>query len=123
MSRNHSMRRINQGKSLMIRYPKGIVSSGVIIPAPLKATYGELYLSYRVFFPSGFDFVKEGKMHGLCGGTCNSGGQKPTGTDGWSARVIWRAQGTANSYLYDPDQAGTYGDILPWNYSHQWNFS
>ena len=103
------------GKVLKVHYPVGRTSYGVIIPVPLNAQYDALYLSYDVYFPSDFDFVKEGKLHGLCGGACNSGGAKPNGTDGWSSRVIWRSNGTANQYLYDPRQVGTYGDIFPWN--------
>jgi len=112
------------GKVLRILYPQGKVSYGVIINVPLHAQYDALYFSYDVYFPANFNFVLAGKMSGLCGGKCNAGGQKPNGTDGWSSRVVWRSGGTANQYLYDPNQVGTYGDIMSWKYNQtQWTFS
>src|SRR5260221_13595823 len=47
------------GKVLKVHYPVGRTSYGVIIPVPLNAQYDALYLSYDVYFPSDFDFVKE----------------------------------------------------------------
>ncbi|WP_443749977.1 polysaccharide lyase [Asticcacaulis solisilvae] len=101
------------GKALRVRYPAGAVGKGVIIPVRLPV-HQALYLAYDVYVPVGFDFVKEGKLSGLCGGTCNSGGNRPTGRDGWSSRVIWRAGGQLAQYVYAPGQAGPYGDILYW---------
>lgn len=61
---------------------------------------------YRVRFEVGFDFKKGGKLPGLCGGACNTGGTKPNGYDGWSARNMWRREGRVVQYLYYPDQPG-----------------
>ncbi len=102
-----------EGKSLRVRYPAGRVGAGVIIPVALPRAFDELYLSYAVYFPDGFTFVKEGKLSGLCGGACNSGGHRPDGRDGWSSRIIWRKD-RPSQYNYDPDQADIYGDIAPW---------
>lgn len=113
------------GKSLQIRYPKGKVSSAgaTNIPVSLNGSYDDVYFSFRVYFPQGFDFVREGKLSGLCGGKCNSGGAIPTGKDGWSSRVLWRAlpengnnpSGIAQ-YIYSPDQPDQYGAMPAWNY-------
>ncbi len=102
------------GMALRVRYTANAVGKGVIIPVRLPRRDG-YYLSYRVFFPNGFTFVKEGKLSGLCGGACNSGGVKSTGNDGWSSRVIWRQDGKLAQYVYSPDQAGQYGDIRYWD--------
>lgn len=100
------------GKALRINYPVGKVGEGVIIPVALER-HDALYLAFDVYFPAGFTFVKEGKLPGLCGGACNSGGKKPDGRDGWSSRVIWRGD-RASQYLYWPGQADIYGDMEPW---------
>ena len=42
-----------------------------------------------------FDFVRAGKIPGLAGGRTNTGGRKPDGTDGWSARMMWRTSPSA----------------------------
>lgn len=99
-------------QALRVDYPAGRVGEGVIIPVAL-ARHDALYLAFDVYFPEGFVFVKEGKLSGLCGGACNSGGKKPDGRDGWSSRVIWRGDRAAQ-YLYWPGQADIYGDIAPW---------
>ena len=100
------------GQALRVDYPAGQVGQGVIIPVAL-ARHDALYLAFDVYFPEGFVFVKEGKLPGLCGGACNSGGRKPDGRDGWSSRVIWRGDRAAQ-YLYWPGQTDIYGDIEPW---------
>ncbi len=76
----------------------------------------EFHLRYYVRFDPGFDFVKGGKLPGLAGGAANTGGHKPNGTDGWSARIMWRPGGKIVQYVYYPDQATEYGDDFPWDY-------
>ncbi len=99
-----------------------------------KPRYDELYLSYRLKFSDGYDFARGGKLPGLAGGytTTNTngtetidddtiatdrpptGGKKPTGYDGFSARMMWHAGGTYETdesrsvarlvqYVYQPD--------------------
>lgn len=60
------------------------------------------YLRYWVRFPDGFDWVKGGKMPGLFGGTTTSGRNIPDGTDGFSTRYMWRADGAGEVYAYLP---------------------
>lgn len=40
-----------------------------------------LWLSYDIRIPVGFNWVKGGKLPGLAGGTANTGGNIPNGTD------------------------------------------
>ena len=77
----------------------------------------EYYLSYWVKFDGDFDFdgskYSGGKLPGLGSGDLASGGTKPTGTNGFTSRYMWREGGKATLYLYHMDQPGTYGeDIL-----------
>lgn len=61
-----------------------------------------LYFRFYVRFPSGFDFVKGGKLPGLFGGTVTSGRHIPNGSDGFSTRYMWRKGGAAEVYAYLP---------------------
>ena len=68
-------------------------------------------LSYTLRFSKDFDFVKGGKLPGLCGGPENvSGGHRATGTNGFSARLMWRKDGRGEAYVYHKNQKGDYGD-------------
>lgn len=68
-------------------------------------------LSYMLRFSKDFDFVKGGKLPGLCGGPDNvSGGRPATGTNGFSARLMWRKDGRGEAYVYHKNQKGDYGD-------------
>ncbi|NJN85333.1 MAG: hypothetical protein HC881_02160 [Leptolyngbyaceae cyanobacterium SL_7_1] len=68
-------------------------------------------LSYSLRFSDGFDFVKGGKLPGLYGGNAPSGGEKPNGTDGFSARFMWRSGGDGEVYAYLPTST-SYGTSL-----------
>ena len=48
-------------------------------------------LTFQVRFPVGFEWVKGGKLPGLCGGTCWTGSNN--GPGGWAGRFMWRAGG------------------------------
>lgn len=109
------------GHSLRVKYPQGAFSGGgglqflsdfsKLSIAPQES----LYLRYYLRFDPGFDFVKGGKLPGLAGGAGNTGGHKPNGKDGWSARIMWRADGKIVQYVYYPDQATEYGDDFVWD--------
>ncbi|PSR70869.1 hypothetical protein PHLCEN_2v13231 [Hermanssonia centrifuga] len=66
-----------------------------------EATFG-----YTVYFGSGFQFVKGGKLPGLYGGNSDSeavscsGGRRDDGC--WSARLMWRTNGAGELYTYLP---------------------
>ena len=106
----------DRGKCLRVHYPKGAVGPGdgggqFLVGLPPRDEY---WLEYWVKFEDGFDFRKGGKLPGLCGGDCNTGGRKPIG-DGWSARFMWRQKGKLIVYLYHMDQKGKWGDQLALN--------
>jgi len=106
------------GRSLRVLYPEGGVGpgeGGAQWKMDLPQDYQELYCSFRVKFGAGFDHVLGGKIPGLLGGAGNTGGAIPDGTDGWSARMMWRTGGEAVQYVYHPDQPGTWGDSFIWN--------
>jgi len=68
-------------------------------------------LSYTVRFGNDFDWVKGGKLPGFCGGPENvSGGRPANGTNGFSARLMWRKDGRGQAYLYHKNQPERYGD-------------
>lgn len=68
-------------------------------------------LNYTLRFSKGFDFVKGGKLPGLCGGPENvSGGRPADGRNGFSARLMWRRDGRGEAYVYHKNQQGQYGD-------------
>lgn len=68
----------------------------------------EVLFSYSVYFESGFDFVKGGKMPGLYGGTSLSqaktcsGGRQDNRDECFSTRLMWRTDGMGEIYNYLP---------------------
>jgi hypothetical protein len=68
-------------------------------------------LRYMLRFSPDFDFVKGGKLPGLCGGPENvSGGRPADGTNGFSARLMWRREGRGEAYVYHKHQPEKYGE-------------
>ena len=62
----------------------------------------------------------------MIGGEGNVGGDVPDGTDGFSARMMWRTDGSSGSslsrdkanivqYVYHPDQPGQFGEDFRWD--------
>jgi len=115
-------------KAIRVDYPKGGVgpsATGMQFPVDfsrisgMQAHYESLYLRYYVFFESGFDFVKGGKLPGLMGSEgswIRSGGNIPDGTNGWTMRLMWREEGEAVIYAYLPPgkyQRGVWGTDIP----------
>lgn len=111
----------NGNKVLRVKYPRGCVgvndpgACGIQIKWKLPEPAKTMWLSYRIKFEEGFEFVKGGKLPGLCGGKCYTGGKTPECGDGWSARIMWRTGGKVVQYMYFTDQAATYGDDMKWN--------
>jgi len=108
-----------------VKYPQGLESTSgsgsqyqciLANMTPISIPAAEaMYIRYYVRFDPNFDFVLGGKLPGLCGAGCNTGGGIPTGRDGWSARIMWRENGKIVQYMYYMDQASYYGDDFPWN--------
>ena len=104
-------------KALAVRYPAhtyGPEKNGAVWKLKFDASYSAVEVRFDVMFKKGFDFVRGGKLPGLFGGEGNTGGNKPTGRDGFSARMMWREDGRAVQYLYYPDQPTRYGHQIPW---------
>lgn len=106
---------------LRLRYPKGCLgttkTNGCATQIHYKVPFARdtLWTAYKVFFEPGFDFRKGGKLPGLCGGKCYTGGKNPENGDGWSARIMWRVNGNIEQYVYHVGQKGKYGDSFFWN--------
>ena len=105
------------GKSLKLRYPKGISSCKgkkrcIFWPVNLGTKLDKLYYGYRFKFEKDFEFVKGGKLPGISGGQPSKGGQAPNGKDVWSVRMMWNGKGQLVQYVYHPDQPGKYGDVM-----------
>jgi len=106
---------------LRVKYPQGCLGPnyeegcGIQIKWRLPETADTMWVSYKLKFEDGFDFRKGGKLAGLCGGKAYTGGNKPASKgDGWSARIMWRENGTAFQYMYYVEQAANYGDYWAW---------
>jgi hypothetical protein len=121
---------------LRVAYPAGSSSSsyareghplgGLEFKAHLATNVGaqSIYLSYWLRFAPNFRWMKGGKLPGVCGGGCPSGGAAVTGYDGWSMRIMWRPGGDGEEYAYIlPAQAyGTELGLGEWKFSiGQWH--
>ena len=98
---------------LRVLYPKG--SHGADAGGVgWRFSFGEheaAELRYQLRFDENFDFVKGGKLPGLCGGPKTiTGGDAVNGVDGFSARVMWRKDGRGQAYVYHMHQPSKYGD-------------
>jgi hypothetical protein len=112
----------NGNRFVRILYPRGTfgtAANGAQWQVGFPAAYDELWLRYRVRFRDGFDPVLGGKLPGLIGGEANTGGERPDGTDGWSARMMWRSALAVVQYVYHPDQPNNFGEDLPWDVGGQ----
>ncbi|MDG5813764.1 T9SS type A sorting domain-containing protein [Chitinispirillales bacterium ANBcel5] len=86
-------------------------------------SYDTVYVSYMVMISEEFDPVRGGKLPGLAGGTSPTGGDIPDGTDGFSARIMWRDRSTADGnqaaltqYMYHMESTNTWGEDFFWSY-------
>ena len=98
------------GASLMVSYPAGSTGpreGGAQWLVELDTETEEAYLTYRVKFRDGFDFVRGGKLPGLAGGSAPSGNAPADGIRGWTGRMMWRNNFTGVSG--QPQQTVTRG--------------
>ncbi|NLK82072.1 MAG: hypothetical protein GX277_07790 [Bacteroidales bacterium] len=104
-------------KSLRVTYPAGEFGTGpngTQIPL-LFAPQNEVYMSYWLKFSDNFSWgttSEGGKLPGLAGGQRCSGCATCTGSNGFSARLMWRPGGQAVLYLYHMDKVNACGDNL-----------
>jgi hypothetical protein len=99
---------------------EGHPSGGLDFHAALPGTGHEsVYLSYWLKFDDSFQWVRGGKLPGLCGGSCPSGGKLVTGTGGWSMRYMWRPGGLGEQYAYilPPLAYGTELGLGSWQFT------
>ncbi len=108
-------------------YPAG--NNGAAMFVTLKSVVNNACLSYDIRFDSSFDWSMGGKLPGLEGVAPGVSPSVPTGgnfagSQGWSGRLMWlgpKAYSWAGpvdqavTYMYNPSQAGTYGDNVRWN--------
>jgi hypothetical protein len=82
------------------------------------AADGEIGIRYRVTLDPGFVFVRGGKLPGLYGGTANTGGRVPDGSDGFSLRFVWQTHGDGALSVYLPTSAkwGTVFGLGRWRF-------
>ncbi len=100
---------------LRVTYPKdeyGPSKGGVQFKVLFDGAYDEVYLRYRVRFGDAFEWVKGGKLPGLIGGTAPTGCKSDD--SGFSARMMWRAEGLPVQYLYYPTKVENCGDDFPY---------
>jgi hypothetical protein len=113
--RSHIVHDGEANKALRIDYPArsvGPAEGGAVFIVKIPSA-DEYYLSYRVRFDAGFEFVKGGKLPGLSsGGGKYTGGRVPVDGDGWSARLVWKAEGKPGVYFYHVGMEGPWGDTL-----------
>jgi hypothetical protein len=79
--------------------------------------YDEFNVEYKVRVGKEFEYVRGGKLPGLCGGDNPRGGMRDKEAGGFSARVMWRELGALMQYVYSVDEADTsrrYGKDMLW---------
>ncbi|KAH9977425.1 hypothetical protein BJV74DRAFT_781262 [Russula compacta] len=104
----------NASTMLQIFYPKDSVNpagspqgGSQFYASPLDITKARnVTLEYDVFFPSDFEWVKGGKLPGLYGGRTRCSGGDPA-LNCFSTRLMWRADGAGELYLYAPKDRQT----------------
>lgn len=118
------------GHVLRVRYPAGSSSAsyarlghplgGLEFKVRLPDTGARaVYLSYRLRFAPNFPWAKGGKLPGICGGSCPSGGAPVTGYGGWSMRLMWRggAAGEQYAYILPAKEYGTELGLGSWHFA------
>ncbi|KAF8061746.1 hypothetical protein FPV67DRAFT_1563991 [Lyophyllum atratum] len=100
--------------ALRLLYPAGSINpaqrpigGAQFYAAPLDLTGARnVTLSYSVFFPADFEWVRAGKLPGLYGGHegCSGGNEA---TRCFSTRLMWRKRGMGELYLYAPKDMQT----------------
>ena len=105
-------------KSIRVKYPAGNYGTqrtGAQAPLTLPPQ-SQYYSSYSLRFSDDFDWGgtnEGGKLPGLAGGSNCSGCVDCDGTNGFTARLMWRPDGEAVLYLYHMDKTATCGQNIP----------
>ncbi len=100
-------------RCLQVAYAPSSQGSPRIVGSPrLSQRTKDATVRYRVKFRSDFQFVKGGKLPGLGAMESTTGCQAPE-RDAWSSRVMWRANGVPELYVYDQDPSNRCGESYP----------
>ncbi len=95
-------------RTLIVKYEPSsrgtpVIQSQYQLP-PAYST--QITLEYNIRFDKDFEWVKGGKLPGIRGGNKAAFGcVQPQPVDAWSYRLMWRANGFAEMYLYDQSRA------------------
>jgi hypothetical protein len=128
------------GNTIKVKYPaksgsiscvemkECVTEGGLVFRAPLPQgnTNHSVLLSYWLKFDADFQWVKGGKLPGLCGGECPTGGRDVL-PDRFSIRYMWRENGVGMVYAYlsYPPNPGTGLNIgvgsWRWQSDGQWH--
>ncbi len=113
----------HDGKALQIRVDEG-GHYGVSLQYRFAKQLGdepeEIYFRYYLRLGSDWKPENGGKLPGIAGtyGRAGWGGRKVDGTDGWSARGLFKGQVNGRTpigfYCYHADMRGKYGDNWGW---------
>lgn len=114
----------HRGRALRIAVDQG-GHNGLSLSYRFKRQLGhepeEIYFRYYIRLADDWDPERGGKFPGIGGtyGRAGWGGRKVNGTDGWSARGLFKGQESGTTpigfYCYHADMKGTYGDNFIWN--------
>lgn len=98
-------------RALRVTYPAGRIGGNSAMTFTTRFASAKSYwLQYRVMFAPGFEWVKGGKLPGLGGGDFPTGCLKDGSFDGFTTRLMWRAEGSGWAYLYHPGKKDDCGD-------------
>jgi hypothetical protein len=107
-----------------VTYPAGSSAPSSGVPGGAQASLPiasarvtDATLTYQVRFPVGFQWVKGGKLPGLCGGQCWTGSNN--GPGGFTTRFMWRAGGAGEVLLSDATTSGYGSDLGLGSWSFQ----
>lgn len=101
---------INNSKCIEVSYVGNEQGSKrVVRELQLPSSLTEATLNFSVKFQKGFQFVKGGKLHGFGPLETITGGNTIV-PKGWSARMMFKENGTVQPYIYHQGMKGQFGE-------------
>lgn len=105
---------LHDSNTLKVKYPAGSfnprspIRGGVdFVAAPITFPSSEACFMFNVTFPTNFMFFKGGKLLEMYIGDYGASGGNHIKT-GASFRLMWRANGSSEAYLYVPRQLDSF---------------
>ncbi len=114
---------VNNTKVLQINFPAnslGPDEGGTHWWTSLNEKYDELYVSYDLMFMPGFEFQDGGKLPSVKGGNVVAN-TKPTGYDGFTGGLMFKADGRILFYIYYADNPNDGRLTLTWGSKYALN--